>query len=318
MDLSIVIVNWNSSRYLQKCLHSVYKHTRGLKFEVIVIDAGSFDGCREMLHKDFPQVKFIQSEKNVGFARANNFAASQASGYVLVFLNPDTELHGPAVRIIYEATIAVPEAGTLGARLLNADGTLQTSCIQALPTVVNQFLDGDRFRKWFPHAALWGTAPLWATSLDPVAVEGVSGACLVTPRKVFEKVGGFSEDYFMYYEDMDYCRKTLSMGLRNYYVPRAELVHHGGRSSDGQKSMFSAVMMAESGWRYFRKHHGAVVAALFRCSLGVKASSRTCLLALTYVLVRSRTERKRIGSIFRKWVRVFRWASGGERWVADY
>src|SRR6478752_6613016 len=88
MDLSIIIVNWNSKKYLRKCIHSIYEHTNGIEFEVIVVDSGSFDGCDVLIAREFPRARFIQSEENLGFARANNLAAVQSSARVLMFLNP--------------------------------------------------------------------------------------------------------------------------------------------------------------------------------------------------------------------------------------
>ncbi|OGV58954.1 MAG: hypothetical protein A2X49_16025 [Lentisphaerae bacterium GWF2_52_8] len=317
MDVSIIIVNWNSAAFVRKCVSSVGEHTRGLSVEIVVLDSGSFDGCGEMLAREFPHVRFIQSDKNLGFARGNNVAARQATGRFLIFLNPDTELRGPAVSKLFEAAASLPKAGVLGARLLNSDGTLQTSCLQNFPTIANQILDADLLRKWFPRSRLWGTAPLYAEVSAPVEVEGISGACLMTPRTLFEQVGGFNEEYFMYYEDMDYCLKVHKAGWKSYYAPAAVVVHHGGQSSGGEHSKFSSVMMAESGWRFFRTQRSPVQAAMFRACLAAKAASRTCALALFCLFAPSESRRKRARSALGKWTSVLRWAFGGEKETAD-
>jgi len=317
VDLSIIIVNWNSADFVRQCVRSVGEHTRGIGVEIVVIDSGSFDGCGEMLAREFPHVRFIQSDKNLGFARGNNQAAKQAAGRWLVFLNPDTELRGPALNRLFEVAAALPKAGAMGARLLNGDGTLQTSCLQSFPTVANQVLDADLLRKWFPRSRLWGMAPLYAGSSEPAEVEGISGACLMTPRALFEQLGGFNEDYFMYYEDMDYCLKVRRAGWKNYYVPAAEIVHHGGKSSGGEHSKFSSVMMAESGWRFFRAHRGAAQAAVFRACLAAKAVSRIGVLALMRLLPAAEARRKRAKSALGKWSCVLRWAFGGEKETAN-
>lgn len=313
MDVSIIIVNWKSAAFVRKCVRSIEENTRELDVEIVVLDGGSFDGCGEMLAQEFPYVRFIQSDKNLGFARGNNVAAVQATGRFLVFLNPDTELRGPAINKLYEAAVSLPEAGALGAHLLNSDGTVQTSCLQSFPTIANQVLDADLLRKWFPRSRLWGTAPLYAKVPAPAEVEGISGACLMTPRSLFEKVGGFNEEYFMYYEDMDYCLKVRKADCKNYYVPAAVVVHHGGQSSGGEYSKFSSVMMAESGWRFFRTHRGPIRAALYRVCLAAKAFSRTCVLSLLCLLVPSGPRQKRIRSALGKWNTVLRWAFGGEK-----
>ena len=133
-DVSVIIVNWNSREFLRQCLRTVFQHAGDLQFEVIVIDNASYDGSEPMVWSEFPQVVFIQGDENVGFARANNAAATQASGRNLLFLNPDTEVSDGAIETMARFMDATPEAGAVGCRLLNTDGSLQTSCVQAFPT----------------------------------------------------------------------------------------------------------------------------------------------------------------------------------------
>jgi GT2 family glycosyltransferase len=318
MDITAVIINWNSKAYVRQCLRSLAEHRDDLEIEVIVLDNASHDGCGEMLAVEFPGARFIQSEKNLGFAGGNNMAAAQATASVLVFLNPDTEVRGGALRKLLEVIRSRPDAGAVGARLLNSDGTLQTSCIQAFPSVLGLFLDGNLLRGWAPRARLWGMAPLYDKGAGPFVVEGISGACIMTPRNAFEAVNGFSEEYFMYYEDMDYCLKVQKAGWRNYYVPEAEIVHHGGKSSASAQSAFSSVMMAESAQRFFKKEQGAFRAGLFRLTMAMKAFIRLGLLSGFYMITWPAARRHRIASACRKWISVFRWAFGAEKWAASY
>lgn len=319
MDLSVIIVNWKSADYVRKCLRSVFRHTTGIDFEVIVIDNASFDGCGEMLAREFPSAIFVQSGGNFGFARANNLAAARARGEVLLFLNPDTEVRGPALNVLLDVCRTRSDAGTVGPRLLNTDGSLQRSCVQAFPTVANQVWDADLLRDWFPRARLWGTAALYHASPEPQAVEGISGACLMTPRHVFERVGGFTDDYFMYYEDMDFCVKSVRAGFRNYYVPRAEVVHHAGKSSGGGYSEFAAIMMSESAWRFFRRQRSPGYARLFRTCLTLKATSRALVLAVLYPVWYVSGRGRAAANAMRKWIAVLMWALGRRRqWVRQY
>ena len=138
-------------------------------------DGGSFDGCGEMLAREFPAVSFIQIDKNVGFARANNEAARQASGRFLLFLNPDTLLHEDSARVLVERLATLPQAGAVGCKLLNPDRTLQHTCVQSLPTVLNQLLDSDYLRARFPHWKMWVSAPLWEGVTQAAEVEAISG-----------------------------------------------------------------------------------------------------------------------------------------------
>jgi len=318
MDLSIILINWNSVNFLRKCLQSVFRNTRDIEFEVVVLDNGSFDGCGEMLARDFPKVRFIQSDKNLGFARGNNLAASHCRGSGLLFLNPDTEILGSALNILYNSVIATPNAGAVGARLINSDGTLQTSCLQAFPRISNRLLDSNLLERWFPNARLWGMAPLFGKSESPVEVEGISGACLLTPRDVFLKVGGFTEDYFMYYEDMDYCLKIVRSGWKNYFIPNAVVLHHKGKSGGGEYSRFSIVMMAESGWRFFYRQEGYYYALMFRGTLAAKAALSSCLFAMLSILAFPKSRRNRARGGLRKWTHLLRWCLGAERWVKNY
>jgi len=306
-ELSIIIINWNSVDYLRKCLKSIFLNTHDIEFEIIVLDNASYDGCGEVITSEFPDVHFVQSMQNLGFARGNNFAASFARSNVLLFLNPDTEINGPAIKSLYHSYISISDAGAMGARLLNSDGSLQTSCVQAFPSISNQFFDADLVRKLFPKARLWGMAPLFCEVCTPVEVEAISGACLMTGREVFQKVGGFSEEYFMYYEDIDYCLKVGRAGWKNYFVPTAAVTHHGGKSSGGDYSRFSTVMMAESGWRFLRKQRGLAYANMFRACLAISAASRFLLLALACAFTSSGPLNLQARAALRKWTYILSW-----------
>src|SRR4051794_13674366 len=121
MDLSVIIVNWNSAGYVRKCIASILAGTQKLKFEIIVIDSGSFDGCREMLGEEYPDVRFIQTDTNCGFARANNIGFKASVAKTILFLNPDTEVLGQAIEILYETVRSLPHPGAVVSRLLNSD-----------------------------------------------------------------------------------------------------------------------------------------------------------------------------------------------------
>src|SRR4029077_17383442 len=203
LDLSIIVVNWNSAEFVRRCVGSIRDHTAGLTYEILVIDNASFDGCDTVLKQYAPDATYIQSIDNSGFARANNRAFRASRGSSLLFLNPDTEIVGSAIYLLYRALQHLPRAGAVGARLLNSDRSLQKSCIQSFPTILNQALDSEYFRRKWPASVLWGTKPLLHDNREAAEVEAISGACLMIKRDVFERVGEFTEDYFMYAEDID-------------------------------------------------------------------------------------------------------------------
>ena len=316
VSLSILIVNWNSRDYLRKCLETVRATCADLVPQVVVVDGGSFDGCVEMLAVEFPEVEFVQSPDNIGFGRSNNLGFHRVTGEVLLLLNPDTELKPGALRSLLVQLAELPQAGLLGPRLLNANGTLQTSCVQALPTPLNQFLDLDFLRRRFPQWALWGNREAFAAR-QPVPVEAVSGACMLLHADTFRQLGGFASHFFMYGEDLDLCARVRAAGRKVYHVPGAEVIHHGGGSSGGTFSKFSTVLMRQSVFLFIRSHQGRIAACAYRLLMALSAGLRVLLLAPACCLVGGRSSGSRFPAL-RKWFSVLRWSVGGERWVRKY
>jgi GT2 family glycosyltransferase len=317
VDLSIVIVNWNSRQFLCQCLRTVFAQRYDFRVEVIVIDNASFDGTDEMLAMDFPTVRFIQGRENIGFARANNAAFAASTGRAVLFLNPDTELLGDALVRMLAHLDANPDAGAIGCRLLNTDGSLQTSCVQPFPTILNQVFDAEILRRRFPRAAWWGMRALFDEQGGVAHVEAISGACLLVSRATFERVGRFSADYFMYAEDLDLCFKLDRAGLRNYYVGDVTVIHHGGQSTTAKtESQFGNVLMRESVFRYLRLHRGGLYAGLYRLAIGGAAILRLGILAATLILTAGRWSRQSLENGLRKWRKVLLWSLGRERWAA--
>jgi GT2 family glycosyltransferase len=310
-DLSIIVVNWNSAEFVRRCVGSIREHTTGLTYEILVIDNASFDGCDLILKKCAPDATYIQSSENLGFARANNraFRASRSSN--LLFLNPDTEIVGPAVYRLYCALQQLPLTGAVGAKLLNDDRSLQTSCIQSFPTILNQALDSEYFRRRWPASPLWGTKPFLLDDGKAAEAEAISGACLMIKRDIFERVGGFSEDYFMYAEDIDLCYKVRKAGYKNYYVPEAELIHFGGSSSKHAPNNFSVVMTRESVWRFLRKTRGDLYGIGYRLAMLSSAVCRLALLGFISVAGQLGRNRESSAGSLRKWWAILRWSLSG-------
>lgn len=318
MDLSIIIVNWNSANYLRECLNSIFTNSAGLGLEVIVVDNASYDGCGEMLKIDFPTVKFVQSTENLGFARANNLGFNHSGGRNLLFLNPDTEVIGPAIVSMLKFLEVSKKAGVVGCRLLNSNGSLQISCVQSLPTVMNQVFDAEFLRRWFPKAELWGTRALFKGGTTPTEVEAISGACMMIRREVFNQVGGFSTDYFMYTEDLDLCFKTRRAGFRNYHLGEAVIVHYGGGSSQQRWSNFSIVMMRESVAQFLRKYRGPLYSSCYKLAMSGSAVIRLMLVCILFPVWLARHRTDGWNAAFWKWLAILRWGLGLERWVDQY
>jgi GT2 family glycosyltransferase len=308
MDVSIIIINWNSKGYLKECLKTLPAGVGDLNHEIIVIDNGSYDGTAEMLASDFPHVRFVQGQQNLGFAAGNNRAAKEARGELLLFLNPDTESRPRAIKELTHALRSCPGAGIAGARLFNSDLSLQTSCVQAFPTILNCLLDCEFLRRIFPKSSLWGIAALFKNSDKPSAVETVSGACLMIKREVFDSVGGFDEHYFMYTEDRDLCFKVHLKGFACLHVPTSTVVHHGGGSSRTAPRTISVVRMRESIYRFMRLRRNRFAAGLFRFSQAAAAVIRIPLIGI-WSLVNYSTSNSRIASL-KKWASILLWSLG--------
>lgn len=316
IDLSIIIVNWNSADFLRKCLSSLGRNIAGLSSETIVVDNASFDGCDRLIREEFPQVKFIQSRVNLGFSGANNLAFANSTGRNLLFLNPDTEVVGPALQQMFSQLESDAGVGIVGARLLNTDLTVQKSCIQRFPTLLNQALDADYLRRVFPKSGFWGIQRLLDADQGPAAVDAVSGACLMIRRSVFEQVGRFNTNYFMYAEDVDLCFKVRRAGGKVHYVGNAAVIHHGGRSTASKlDNGFANIVFRESRFKFMRENHGNIYAVLYQFTMAVVAVCRLLLLGLALGLTMGRFRRLLIDRAMGKWYKVFRWAIGLEGWV---
>jgi GT2 family glycosyltransferase len=315
-DLSIIIINWNSAEFVKKCLASVYANVENLRFEVIVVDNASFDDCEKMLEDEFSDVKFIQSSKNMGFAGANNLAFKSSCGRNILFLNPDTEIVGPAIQQMVAFLENTPQAGIVGCKLLNSDYSKQTSCIQPFPSILNQAFDSEFLATVFPNASIWGRRPLQENDDRPAVVEVISGACLGIKRDTFENIGLFTPDYFMYAEDCDLCYKAKQAGWQAYYLSRATVIHYSGRSSDLKpESNFASVMMRQSLLKFMRARRGKVYAAAYRATIALVSLCRLLLLGVLMAFAKGRPQHQTISRAFNKWGKVFGWATGWEAWL---
>jgi GT2 family glycosyltransferase len=269
------------------------------------------------LRREFPGVRAIRSETNLGFAGANNLGFERSSGKYVLFLNPDTEVVGPAIATMLAKLKSLPAAGILGCKLLNSDGSLQTSCIQRFPTILNQILDAEVLRLRWPQWKLWGSAPLFSDSPEPAIVEVVSGACLMIERATLERAGRFSTQYLMYAEDVELCYQVRRLGLNNYYTGEAVVVHHGGGSSREQKgNQWVAIMQRQAIFRFCRNTRGRGYAAAYRMAMAMNAACRLLLLGITYPFRGFTTEQGMVYSTPAKWISVLQWALGLDRGTA--
>jgi GT2 family glycosyltransferase len=318
MDLSIIIVNWNSLEYARECIESIYEYTHGCELEVIVVDNASPEGGIDALKDKWPKITVIKSSENLGFAGANNLGFDRSCGETILFLNPDTRLTGPAISTMFNHLRTLQNAGIVGCKLLNTDLSVQTSCIQRFPTIFNQLMDIEYLRLWWPSFPLWRIGPLFSEFVGPVQVEVVSGACTMIKRIVFEKVGKFSEDYFMYAEDVDLCYQTTLFGFKNYYVGDATLIHHGGKSTVQKPvSQWSTSMKLRAIMQFCIKAHGKSYGILYRIAMGWSACCRLAIIAPARLFLFRGPGKDRAKFASAKWKAVLNWAFAANSWEAE-
>jgi len=296
MDLSIILVNWNSEEYLRECIASIYECTHQVPFEVIVVDNASPSGKVDTLKVQCPEIKLVKSAENLGFARANNLGFLHATGNYVLFLNPDTKLNSPAIDIMMEQIRRLPKAGVVGCKLLNADFSVQTSSIMKFPRIWNAILQVEYFRLRWPK--LWGIGALFTPDTGPSEVEAISGACMLMRREVFEQIGMFSEEYFMYSEDLDLCYQAVKAGFKNYHVGRATAVHYGGTSS---APAWQTAMKTRAQLWFCEKNYSSFYSLIFRLAMVVNACARLILLVGIRLFARMLGAKHALDSAWLRW-----------------
>jgi len=262
--LSILIVNWNVRDLLRDCLRSIERGRGGLAVEAIVVDSASADGSAAMVAAEFPWVTLLPQADNVGFPRGNNIALAHARGDFLLLLNPDTVILGDALAVLVAYLADHPDVGAVGPQLLNPDGSVQSSR-RRFPTLATGFLEST----WLEGLAPGVLRRYYALDLPddaPADVDWLTGACILVPRVVYERVGGLDEGYYMYSEELDWCRRIRAGGWRVVYLPTAQVVHHVGKSSE-QAVTARHINFQRAKLRYFRKYHGRAAATALRLFL---------------------------------------------------
>lgn len=314
---SIIIVNWKSLEYLKQCLKSVEDSNPSITYEVIVIDNASYDGSDELMREYYPHFRFIQSERNLGFAGANNLAANESNGALLFFLNPDTVIRAGALDSLCRSLLEMTDAGIAGAKLFNSDESIQVSCILQFPTILNQVFDVRVAKSVLSYVLKNEVSILNQQSTSPVTVEAVSGAALLIKKDVFTKVGGFSSEYFMYSEDVDLCKKVMCEGLRVILVPESKIVHYGGGASSKQSfSLFGTVLQRESILVYMKKFSGVPYAVAYRITIGLVAAVRLSVAIAILPLFLLFRKRYAI-SFYKKWFHILKWSLGLQFWARN-
>ena len=250
MDLSIIIVNWNTKELLVQCLESLFRKNQNIEMEILVVDNGSIDGSVAAIREKFPAVRVIENQVNLGFARANNQALSISKGSYLLLLNPDAQVKDEAVFQMLSFMNTHPQVGVAGAQLLNSDGSKQNA-IANFPSLATELLNKNLLRRLFPERFPGKERDY----LGPIEVNSVIGACMIVRREAMEQVGLFDEDYFLFLEETDWCYRMKKAGWEIYHIPQAEVYHLQGKSADAHKEK-AKVEYYRSRYHFFKKNRG--------------------------------------------------------------
>jgi GT2 family glycosyltransferase len=252
--VSVVIVSWNAKDYLAQCLESLATIRGSVSLEVFVVDNASADGSPEMVRERFPSVRLIQTGANLGFAKANNMGIRQCKGRYVCLVNSDIKVLNQCIETLVSFCQAHPEAGMVGPRIMGGDGQLQRSC-RGFPGLWNMLCRALALDAMFPQCAWFGgyLLPHWKHDVQK-PVDILSGCFWLVRREALDRVGLLDEDFFMYGEDMDWCKRFWEEDWQVVYVPEAMAVHYGGASSANAPLRFF-IEQQRADLHYWKKHH---------------------------------------------------------------
>ena len=304
IDLSVIIVNWNTARLLDACLQSLINGVHHVKIEFFVVDNGSSDGSQDMVRKKYPSVRLIENTSNQGFARANNQAIRKARGRYIVLLNSDTVVPDYAMDKLAAAMDSDTKIGIGGLQLLNDDGTLQNS-IANTPALLTELTNKSLLRRLFP-----GRFPGKEFRPDhPIEVESLIGACLIVRAETVKDIGLLDEDYFFFLEETDWCLRARRGGWKVVFFPHITIYHLQGKSA-AKVPIPARIEYWRSRYLFFKKHYSPFVCSLFYVGMGMKI-----FIQLHFSLISGLVSQKG-RDLFRLYFNIFLWHLKGrpESW----
>jgi len=271
LDISIIIVNYNVKEFLQNLLHSLEKASSNISTEIIIVDNASDDGSVEFIREKFPEVKIIANKINLGFGKANNQALKQASGKYILLINPDSVVSEDTFERMITFFENNPTAGLAGCKILNPDGTLQLACRRSFPGPWTSFCKVTGLSTLFPKSKLFARYNLtYHDENKTYEVDAVSGSFMMIRKEVYDNVGGFDEDFFMYGEDLDLSYRIQKAGYKVYYVHETQIIHYKGESTK-RSSIDETKVFYDAMHLFVRKHLSGsfLVEAILRSAIWI-------------------------------------------------
>ncbi len=303
MDLSVIIVSWNVADLLAACLDSIasasvtlvnpdgVRHGTGpLVAEVIVVDSASQDGTADIIRERYPWARLMPQGENIGFTRGNNLGLAAARGRHMLLLNPDTVVQDDALNRLVEYLDHNPAVGMAGPRVLNTDGTTQ-STRRRFPTRAIALFESTWLQGYAPRRLLERFYVADQPDDGTFDVDWVQGCALVARREVYEQIGGLDAGYVMFSEELDWCRRAKDAGWRVAYVGDAVITHHGGKSTE-QVEAQKHVYFQQSKLRYFRTYHGRAFAFVLRVFLLLSYGAQLAMEVVKAILGSKRPMRR--------------------------
>ncbi len=272
MDISIIIVSYNTCALLRECLIRVREKTQGVAYEILVVDNASLDESCAMVEKEFPEVRLMRNRENLGFSKANNQAINESRGEFVLLLNSDTVLENNAVEILFEFMQAHPRVGVCGPLLLNADKTVQRS-IDTHPTVISMMLRLNRNRSWRFFSDKYHPRAFGYSKRCRITDGWLTGAVLMIRRAVFLDVGHLDENYFFMMEDCDWGLAVSRSRWETWFVPEAVVTHllgSSGKSYSEEQKIFGEVQCLRQHRYYVRKYYGGGLCRIYRLVVGLR------------------------------------------------
>lgn len=281
LDVSIIIVNWNTKDLLAQCLRAVQDTVKKVTYDIYVVDNNSSDGSQPMVQQDFPGIKLIANTENVGFASANNQAMRVCEGRYILLLNSDAFVKDNTIDTMVAFMDSHPDAGMAGCKLLYGDGRLQASCAR-FPTLLTEVFIAFGLDKIFAKTKFFGSYMMtdWDYG-DTRPVDVIMGAFMLARADVVQKVGLMDESFFMYSEEVDWCYRFKAAGWKIYFTPDAEAIHLWGGSSQKVK-VETLIRLYKARTQFFRKHYGRLTAFLYKGVLVMNSLIRVVPGALYY------------------------------------
>ncbi|MDK2941067.1 MAG: hypothetical protein PWP56_580 [Acetobacterium sp.] len=257
MDLSIIIVNYKTEELTSNCIDSIIKsNTKGLSYEIILVDNASEDGSVEAIKMRFPEVKVIENHENLGFSKANNIGMEVSKGEFLLLLNSDTIVELNTLKGAIAFISNHKHIGALGCKILLPSGKLDPACKRSFPTPLNGLYHSLNLDMAFPESTRFGAYNLtYVDENKTCSIDCIMGAFMLVPRAVIDVVGMLDEDFFMYGEDIDWCYRIKQAGYQIIYYPEVRIFHHKKASGIGKRNPKVIAAFYDSMIIFYNKHY---------------------------------------------------------------